>query len=205
MAHGIFISENCSYTKDGSKIRSAVNPGTALDNGSVVTLSGLVSGERELWTAALGTASTAKADVWIVNTPEVDYVETPYRTIKDFYNGEVYGIGLDLTEDEGQVTFAYFAWGNNGGFVDADGNRRPDAPADVLGIREGAPRGVSIASNRRYVRYQRDGRSANSNQTVSVCVKGRLAGTVVVNNQGRVRSARPHGSEPCPHGPGNAP
>lgn len=87
MAHGIFISENCSYTKDGSKIRSAVNPGTSLDNGSVVTLSGLVSGERELWTAALGTATTAKADVWIVNTPEVDYVETPYKTIKDFYNG----------------------------------------------------------------------------------------------------------------------
>ena len=44
------------------------------------------------------------------------------QAIKDFYNGEVYGIGLDLTEDEGQVTFAYFAWGNNGGFVDADGN-----------------------------------------------------------------------------------
>ena len=42
--------------------------------------------------------------------------------IKDFYGDEVYGIGLDLTEDEGQATFAYFAWGNNGGFNDADGN-----------------------------------------------------------------------------------
>ena len=87
MAHGIFISENCSYTKDGSKIRSALNPVAALDNGSVVTLSGLVAGEREVWTAAVGTVSTAKADVWIVTTPEVDYVETPYKTIKDFYNG----------------------------------------------------------------------------------------------------------------------
>ena len=44
------------------------------------------------------------------------------QAIKDFYNGEVYGIGLDLTEDEGQATFAYFAWGNNGGFTDKDGN-----------------------------------------------------------------------------------
>ena len=56
------------------------------------------------------------------------------QAIKDFYNGEVYGIGLDLTEDEGQVTFAYFAWGNNGGFVDADGNwaLNSDANVDVV-------------------------------------------------------------------------
>ena len=43
------------------------------------------------------------------------------QAIKDFYAGEVYGIGLDLTEDEGQATFAYFAWGNNGGFTDETG------------------------------------------------------------------------------------
>ena len=28
------------------------------------------------------------------------------QAIKDFYNGEVYSIGLDMTEDEGQATFA---------------------------------------------------------------------------------------------------
>ena len=43
------------------------------------------------------------------------------QAIKDFYAGDVYGIGLDLTEDEGQATFAYFAWGNNGGFTDETG------------------------------------------------------------------------------------
>ena len=56
------------------------------------------------------------------------------QAIKDFYNGDVYGIGLDLTEDEGQVTFAYFAWGNNGGFVDADGNWALNSDANVEAV-----------------------------------------------------------------------
>ncbi len=56
------------------------------------------------------------------------------QAIKDFYNGEVYGIGLDLTEDEGQVTFAYFAWGNNGGFVDADGKWALNSDANVEAV-----------------------------------------------------------------------
>lgn len=87
MAHGVFISENCSYTTDASKIRSAVNPGTSTDNGTVVTLSALASGERELWTAATGTADTAVADVWIVATPELIYDESKRYTLADFYNG----------------------------------------------------------------------------------------------------------------------
>ena len=56
------------------------------------------------------------------------------QAIKDFYNGEVYGIGIDFTEDEGQVTFAYFAWGNNGGFVDADGNWALNSDANVEAV-----------------------------------------------------------------------
>ena len=56
------------------------------------------------------------------------------QAIKDFYNGDVYGIGLDLTEDEGQVTFAYFAWGNNGGFVDADGNWALNSDANAEAV-----------------------------------------------------------------------
>jgi len=54
--------------------------------------------------------------------------------IKDFYNGEVYGIGIDMTEDEGQVTFAYFTWGNNGGFTDADGNWALNSDANVEAV-----------------------------------------------------------------------
>ena len=36
--------------------------------------------------------------------------------------------------DEGQVTFAYFAWGNNGGFVDADGNWALNSDANVEAV-----------------------------------------------------------------------
>ena len=38
------------------------------------------------------------------------------------YDAEVYPWGVDMTTDEGQACFAYYAWNNNGGFVDAEGN-----------------------------------------------------------------------------------
>ena len=56
------------------------------------------------------------------------------QAIKDFYAGDVYGIGLDLTEDEGQATFAYFAWGNNGGFTDENGNWALNSDANVEAV-----------------------------------------------------------------------
>ena len=38
------------------------------------------------------------------------------------YDPEIYPWGVDMTTDEGQACFAYYAWNNAGGFVDADGN-----------------------------------------------------------------------------------
>ena len=38
------------------------------------------------------------------------------------YDPEIYPWGIDMTTDEGQACFAYYAWTNGGGFVDADGN-----------------------------------------------------------------------------------
>ena len=38
------------------------------------------------------------------------------------YDAEIYPWGVDMTTDEGQACFAYYAWNNAGGFVDADGN-----------------------------------------------------------------------------------
>ena len=35
---------------------------------------------------------------------------------------DVYPWGVDMTTDEGQACFAYYAWNNGGGFVDADNN-----------------------------------------------------------------------------------
>ena len=38
------------------------------------------------------------------------------------YDANIYPWGIDMTTDEGQAAFAYYAWTNGGGFVDADGN-----------------------------------------------------------------------------------
>ena len=37
------------------------------------------------------------------------------------YDPEVYPWGVDMTTDEGQACFAYYAWNNGGGFVDENG------------------------------------------------------------------------------------
>ena len=38
------------------------------------------------------------------------------------YDETIYPWGVDMTTDEGQACFAYYAWNNGGGFVDAEGN-----------------------------------------------------------------------------------
>lgn len=86
-------------------------------------------------------------------------------------------------------------------FTDADGNRQPDAAADVLRITDGPAGGrMSLPSSRPFLRYQVDGRSAHSNLTVHVCSAGLLQGQVVVNNHGRARTARPKRETACPQG-----
>ena len=49
-------------------------------------------------------------------------LEDVCQTILDFYDGEVYPWGIDMTTDEGQAAFAYYTWGNGGGFTDDEGN-----------------------------------------------------------------------------------
>ncbi len=44
------------------------------------------------------------------------------QAIIDFYDGEIYPWGIDMTTDEGQAAFAYYTWGNGGGFVDDNGD-----------------------------------------------------------------------------------
>lgn len=86
-------------------------------------------------------------------------------------------------------------------FIDADGNRQPDAPADILRATD-APSGtkaqLSLVSSRPFLRYQVDGRSAHSNLTIHLCAAGALAGQVVVNNHGRARTTRPKAPTACP-------
>ena len=55
-------------------------------------------------------------------------VPTTWAELKDVcakikaYDSNIYPWGVDMTTDEGQACFAYYAWTNDGGFVDADGN-----------------------------------------------------------------------------------
>ena len=46
----------------------------------------------------------------------------------------VYPWGVDMTTDEGQACFAYYAWNNGGGFTDAEGNWTLDSAANVEAV-----------------------------------------------------------------------
>ncbi len=85
-------------------------------------------------------------------------------------------------------------------FMDADGNRQPDAPEDVLRI-ENVPLHGSLrmlsSSGRPQIRYLPDGRSAGTNLTVRVCTEELLLGEVIVSNTGRSRVTHPDGSGLC--------
>ena len=61
-------------------------------------------------------------------------LEDACQAIVDFYGGEVYPWGIDMTTDEGQAAFAYYACGNGGGFPDAEGNWAVNSEANVEAI-----------------------------------------------------------------------
>jgi type IV fimbrial biogenesis protein FimT len=85
-------------------------------------------------------------------------------------------------------------------FGDPDGNHQPDDEHDILRVSE-PPSGalLFLPASRPLLRYQSDGRAANSNLTVYVCKDARYAGKVVVNNLGRVRTERATTAESiCP-------
>ncbi len=56
------------------------------------------------------------------------------QKIYDFYDGEVYPWGVDMTTDEGQACFAYYIWNNGGDFTDAEGNWTLNSPENVAAI-----------------------------------------------------------------------
>lgn len=61
-------------------------------------------------------------------------LEDACQAIIDAFGGEVYPWGIDMTTDEGQAAFAYYAWGNNGGFTDAEGNWIVNCDANVAAV-----------------------------------------------------------------------
>lgn len=56
------------------------------------------------------------------------------QAILDYYDGEIYPWGIDMTTDEGQAAFAYYTWNNGGGFVDADGEWAVNSAENVEAI-----------------------------------------------------------------------
>ncbi len=56
------------------------------------------------------------------------------QAIIDFYDGEIYPWGIDMTTDEGQAAFAYYTWGNGGGFVDEVGDWALNSDENVEAI-----------------------------------------------------------------------
>ena len=62
-------------------------------------------------------------------------LEDVSQAIIDYYDGEVYPWGIDMTTDEGQAAFAYYAWGNGGGFTDENGDWALNSPENVEAVK----------------------------------------------------------------------
>mgnify|MGYP000196354543 FL=1 len=87
--------------------------------------------------------ASARALYYNVDLLEAAGVEVPTtwaeledvcQALVDFYGGDVYPWGIDMTTDEGQAAFAYYAWGNGGGFVDDEGNWTLNSAENVEAI-----------------------------------------------------------------------
>ncbi len=61
-------------------------------------------------------------------------LEDASQAILDAFGGDVYPWGIDMTTDEGQAAFAYYTWGNNGGFVDENNEWVLNSDANVAAI-----------------------------------------------------------------------
>ena len=89
MAKAMIRLDNVQFTHDGSVIKSAKymgsgSTGTAIENGNVVAIDGLVDGEREVHKAVTPAAKSTYFGV--VCTPEVEYSETGYHGLDTFEN-----------------------------------------------------------------------------------------------------------------------
>ena len=83
MAKGIFIAENMASTKVGSLLRSA-KQATAIENGALVKLGALVTGETDLYQAGAITAVTDTA--YFVDGVELIADEQLTKGLDDFEN-----------------------------------------------------------------------------------------------------------------------
>ena len=90
MAYGVFRSDLMTGTNVGADLVSLKYMGsgstaTAIENGCVVALDGLMTGEREVWKAVTPAANTDKNKIVIVASPEVMYDERK-KNLDEFIN-----------------------------------------------------------------------------------------------------------------------
>jgi len=85
----IFRADNCAFTKNPALLKSAKYMGsgstaTKIENGNLVAIGGLMSGQREIHLATTPAVNTTYFG--IVKTPEVEYSETGYHGLDTFEN-----------------------------------------------------------------------------------------------------------------------
>jgi hypothetical protein len=89
MAYAIVRTDKLAGSWDGSKLVSlkykSSGTETAIANGSLVVLSGLDTGEREVYVAGAIAANTTKASLVLVATPEV-VADERLKSLSDFRN-----------------------------------------------------------------------------------------------------------------------
>ena len=85
--HAIVRLDNVAAAYNGAMIKSVKyyvsDTATALDNGNVVTLSGLMAGEREIYKAV---APTATSKILLTCGVELMYDESTYHGLEDYQN-----------------------------------------------------------------------------------------------------------------------
>lgn len=108
MAYGVFRSDSLKATKAGN-IKSGrfyvTTTPTAIENGNIVKLDSLISGQRDLWKVVAPGAITA-GNLYIVGTPEVIYDESLKSTgaLENFRNAA--GANITLIPLEVGDTFS---------------------------------------------------------------------------------------------------
>lgn len=90
MAHGVFRSDLMSGTDVAADLVSVKYMGagsteTAIDNGCVVKLAGLMTGEREVWKGVTPAANTSLSEIAIIGSEEVMYDERK-KNLDEFEN-----------------------------------------------------------------------------------------------------------------------
>lgn len=164
MAYAVIRKDNLAGTKDGSKLVSlryfVSDTETAIENGKVVKLSGLLAGEREVYKAVDPSVNTPLSEVAIVGSPELMYDERK-KNLDEFRNepGSVAATGYILTDGDRFSVTAEALTGTSiaaGDIVELQADEKLKVVAATTGLTSGSTKvGVidAIENTGRYTYY----------------------------------------------------